>query len=132
MKKILFIALGLLFVFGCGKIRPKKVKKKLTDTEWNLVSYVVGDESKATTLTSYTYSFKDNYELEVMSDKKIDAEWEVSLNDDPAVITLSFPAVDGLEVLTDDYKILDFDKDYMRLESIVQVNEDPTILVFRK
>jgi len=58
--------------------------------------------------------------------------WVVSLDDDPAVMYLYFPSEAGLDVLTDDYTILDYDKNYMRLESVEKTGDKPVTLVFRK
>lgn len=134
--KNFIVAFTLLFiVLGCGKTRPKKTRKNLLNTEWNMTSYVKDGESIATTLTDYKYKFDAADVLTVTTDRAVAGSWKIGLDGKPAIIYIKIVSADadGLEALTDDWKVLDLTKDYMRWEMVDnEEDSEPTILVFRK
>lgn len=134
MKNLIVVFAVLFMVMSCSKTRPRKVQRSLVDTEWKLTSYVRNGESIATTLTDYTYNFGEADLITVTTDRQILGSWKVGLDKNPTIVYLQFPSkdVDGLEVLSDDWKVVDLTKEYMRLEVVDTKKEKPTILVFRK
>ncbi|ASS47518.1 MAG: hypothetical protein A3D31_16940 [Candidatus Fluviicola riflensis] len=128
MRQLMIVIVLLLAISGCTKYTtPRKVEKRLGEGTWRITSFTMGTEVITLNYAFYTFVFDNDGQVEVREGTTVDGTWEVGNDKNPALLYLSFPAVDGLEYLSDDWQVLEMKKNLMKLKR--NTNSSTTTLV---
>ena len=117
MRQLMIMVVLLVAVSGCTKYTtPRKVEKRLTVGTWRITSFAMGSENLTLNYALYTFTFDNDGQVEVREGTNVEGTWEVGEDKNPALLYLSFPAVDGLEYLSDDWQVTEVKKNLMKLK----------------
>ena len=110
MKYIIyFLIFG--FIFSCAKhTTPKKVERILTKGSWQLVTFVDNGVNLMDSYKDVTFSFGKNGEVLTTSENGVSGDWYVGSDRKPAVIYISFPDLDSMNVISDDWAVVSLTK----------------------
>jgi hypothetical protein len=94
------------FVFSCAKhTRPRKTNRILTEGKWLIVGFVDEGKNLIKSYKNVSLSFGDNGEVLTTSQNNVNGEWYLGTNRNPAVIYMSFPENDSMNVISDDWAV---------------------------
>ncbi len=128
----MIIVVLLVAISGCTKYTtPRKVEKRLGVGTWRITSFTSGEENLVLNYAFYTFVFDSDGQVEVREGTTVDGTWEVGNDKNPALLYLSFPAVDGLEYLSDDWQVLEMKKNLMKLKRNTS-SSTTTLVTFAK
>lgn len=132
MKQLMIIVVLLVAVSGCSKYTtPRKVEKRITQGTWRITSFTSGTDVLTLNYALDEFVFDKDGQVEVRGGSTVDGTWELGGDKDPALLYLSFPAVDGLEYLSDDWQVLEIKKNLMKLKRN-QSGNTTTLVTFAK
>ncbi|MES2557732.1 MAG: hypothetical protein V4604_16360 [Bacteroidota bacterium] len=132
MRQLMIIVVLLVAISGCTKYTtPRKVEKRLGVGTWRITSFTSGEENLVLNYAFYTFVFDSDGQVEVREGTTVDGTWEVGNDKNPALLYLSFPAVDGLEYLSDDWQVLEMKKNLMKLKRNTS-SSTTTLVTFAK
>ena len=123
MKKWMFAAFALL-VFttftACSKYTtPKKVSRKVVGDAWVIKSLsLANDTLTSVDFVGFEFSFEEDNDFKVtyLTLPLAEGKWSTALDKDPAILYLNLPIEPTVDFLSDDWKVLQIKKDFMRLE----------------
>ena len=132
MKQLMIVVVLLVAVSGCTKYTtPRKVEKRITEGTWRITSFTSGEDVLTLNYAFDTFVFDNDGQVEVRGGTTVDGTWELGGDKNPALLYLSFPAVDGLEYLSDDWQVLEIKKNLMKLKRN-QSGNTTTLVTFAK
>lgn len=132
MKQLMIMVVLLVAVSGCSKYTtPRKVEKRITQGTWRITSFTSGTDVLTLNYALDEFVFDKDGQVEVRGGSTVDGTWELGGDKDPALLYLSFPAVDGLEYLSDDWQVLEIKKNLMKLKRN-QSGNTTTLVTFAK
>jgi hypothetical protein len=132
MKQLMIMVVLLVTVSGCTKYTtPRKVEKRITEGTWRITSFTSGVDVLTLNYALDEFVFDKDGQVEVRGGSTVDGTWELGGDKDPALLYLSFPAVDGLEYLSDDWQVLEIKKNLMKLQRN-QSGNTTTLVTFAK
>ncbi|MBP5982805.1 MAG: hypothetical protein KA734_03730 [Fluviicola sp.] len=123
MKKWMFAAFALL-VFttftACSKYTtPKKVSRKVVGDAWVIKSLsLANDTLTSVDFVGFEFSFEEDNDFKVtyLTLPLAEGKWSTALDKDPAILYLNLPIEPTVDFLSDDWKVMQIKKDFMRLE----------------
>jgi hypothetical protein len=110
MKNITYILiLGL--VLACSKrTNPKKVERLLTKGRWQITTFVDNGKNIKSSYKDVSLSFAEAGTVLSTSATGVSGTWYVGSDKNPAVIYMTFPDVDSMNVLSDDWAVVELSK----------------------
>lgn len=119
----MFAAFALL-VFttftACSKYTtPKKVSRKVVGDAWVIKSLsLANDTLTSVDFVGFEFSFEEDNDFKVtyLTLPLAEGKWSTALDKDPAILYLNLPIEPTVDFLSDDWKVLQIKKDFMRLE----------------
>jgi hypothetical protein len=123
MKKWMFAAFALL-VFttftACSKYTtPKKVSHKVVGDTWVIKSLSLANDTLVSSdFVGFEFLFEDDNDFKVtyLTLPLAAGKWSTALDKDPAILYLNLPIEPSIDFLSDDWKVMQIKKDFMRLE----------------
>jgi hypothetical protein len=123
MKKWMFAAFALL-VFttftACRKYTtPKKVSRKVVGDAWVMKSLLLANDTVTSAdFIGFEFSFEDDNDFKVtfLTLPLATGKWSTALDKNPAILYLNLPIEPSIDFLSDDWKVMQIKKDFMRLE----------------
>jgi hypothetical protein len=117
MKNILYLALFIAFVACSKQISPKKVNKRLTEGSWAITEFIDNEISILKKYQKVSLGFSNAGNISVISESGASGSWSVGNDKNPTILYLNFPEeTDSLHVLTDDWVVYKFSKDFCVLK----------------
>lgn len=127
--------MGCLFMvlLACSKYTtPKKVERRITaEGKWTISSFTVSGTTMTSAYATYSFSFGKDGDVSVKGGITASGTWSVGKEKDPAILYLSFPAVGGLEYISDDWIVTEVKKNTIRLQRN-ESSVSSSFLVFSK
>ncbi len=119
----MFAAFALL-VFttftACSKYTtPKKVSRKVVGDAWVIKSLsLANDTLTSVDFVGFEFSFEEDNDFKVtyLTLPLAEGKWSTALDKDPAILYLNLPIEPTVDFLSDDWKVMQIKKDFMRLE----------------
>lgn len=112
--------MGCLFLtlLACSKYTtPRKVERRLTaEGSWKISSFTIDGTSVTSNYVTYTFSFGKDGGISVKGGIIASGTWTVGADKDPAILFLNFPAVGGLEYVSDDWIVTEVKKNTISLK----------------
>jgi hypothetical protein len=132
MKQLMIMVVLAVSLAGCSKYTtPRKVEKRITEGTWRITSFTIGTDVVTLNYALDNFVFDNDGQVEVRGGTSVDGTWELGGDKNPALLYLSFPAVDGLEYLSDDWQVLEIKKNLMKLKRNESGNST-TLVTFAK
>lgn len=127
--------MGCLFMvlLACSKYTtPKKVERRITaEGKWRITTFNVSGTSLTSSYSTYTFSFGKDGTVSVKGGITASGTWTVGKEKDPAILYLNFPAVGGLEYVSDDWMVTEVKKNTLSLKRN-ESSVSSSFLVFSK
>lgn len=111
MKKIIIGIAGLAFLASCKKISSDDVSTTLEDGTWVITQFEEDGINESSKFSGYSFDFMDNGTVTASKDTiSVNGTWSIgeeSDDDNPKhlELNLSFPVIDPLDELIDDWHI---------------------------
>lgn len=121
MKKILFLAITLVFAFGaCRKAStPSRVNRLLAKGTWKVEKMVDSTVNISKQFENLTFVFDSDRTLTAKGDSIIKGVWDVpSKQRDPAELIIYLPENSQIKPISDDWLVVFLTKNEFRLERL--------------
>ncbi|MBI2259093.1 MAG: hypothetical protein HYU67_09350 [Flavobacteriia bacterium] len=106
MKRIVYL-LMLLFLVSCAKhSTPKKVNRILTKGKWQITTFVENGYDISHSYKEVSLSFGKGGDVVTTSESGVSGEWYVGSNKKPAIVYISLPDIDSMNVISGDWAVV--------------------------